>query len=179
MNYLLGGLFGYPEEPKQSSEIIFDPLDTVSPLEALQAVAHTIQDILVVLPGDFPFRELDVSLDLKHHTFCRCTVGGKCAQSREGTRAIEFRSGAGQMHQSIEDKIRGLVLPLVLGVHDLMGDEETYGVSTLSVDLFLWVDTTVDEALHYSIDIIDEMLMVQHDVVSKGPEGNDLVDLTL
>ena len=47
-----------------------------------------------------------------------------------------------------------------------MSDEETYSVSTFSIDLFLWVDTTVDEALHYSIDIIDEMLMVQHDVVS-------------
>jgi hypothetical protein len=69
------------------------------------------------------------------------------------------------MHQRIEDIIRGLVLPLVLGVHDLMRDEETYGVGTLSVDLFLRVDTTIDEALHYSIDVIYEMLMVEHDVV--------------
>ena len=69
------------------------------------------------------------------------------------------------MHQSIEDIIGGLVLTLILGVHDLMGDQETYGVSTLSVDLFLWVDTTVDEALNYSIDVIDKMLMIKHDVV--------------
>ena len=81
MNYLLGGLLGYPEEPKQSSEVVFDPLDSVSPGEALQAIAHTIQDVLVVLPGYLPLREFDVSLDLEHHTFCRRTVGGKCAQS--------------------------------------------------------------------------------------------------
>jgi len=81
LNYLLGGLLGYSEEPKQSSEVVFDPLDMMSPLEALQAIAHAIQDILVVLPRDLPFRELDVSLDLEHHTLCRCTIGGKCAQS--------------------------------------------------------------------------------------------------
>ena len=83
------------------------------------------------------------------------------------------------MHQGIEDIIRGLVLPLVLGVNDLMRDQETYGVGTLSVDLFLWEDATIDEALHYSIDVIDEVLMVEHDVVPHSPEGNDLVDLTL
>ncbi len=69
LDYLLGGLLGYPEEPKQSSEVIFDPLDAVPPFEVLQAIAHAIQDILIVLPGDLPLREFDVSLDLKHHTF--------------------------------------------------------------------------------------------------------------
>lgn len=179
LNYLLGGLLGYPEEPKQPSEVIFDPLNSVSPREALQTIAHAIQDILVVLPGDLPLREFDVSLDLEHYTFCRRTIGGKCAQSRESTCANEFRGGARQMHQSVEDIIRGLVLSLVLGIHDLMRDEETYGVGTLSVDLFLRVDTTIDEALHYSIDVINEVLMVEHDVVSQCPEGNNLVDLTL
>ena len=81
LNYLLGGLFGYLEEPKQSGEVFFDPFDMMSLLEVFQAIAHSIQDILVVLPGDLTFREFDVSLDLEHHTFCRCTVGGKCAQS--------------------------------------------------------------------------------------------------
>ena len=69
LDYLLGGLLCYPEEPKQSSEVIFDPLDVVPPLEVIQAIAHAIQDILIVLPGDLTLREFDVSLDLQHHTF--------------------------------------------------------------------------------------------------------------
>jgi hypothetical protein len=64
------------------------------------------------------------------------------------------------MHQSIEHIVGGQFNALFLSVHDLMGDQETYGVGTLSVDLFLRVDTPVDEALHYSVNVVDEVLIV-------------------
>ena len=41
-----------------------------------------------------------------------------------------------------------------------MSDQETYGVGTLGIDLLLWVDTPIDEALHYPVDVIDEVLMI-------------------
>jgi hypothetical protein len=64
------------------------------------------------------------------------------------------------MHQSVEHIVGGLIHALFFGVHDLMRDQETYGVGTLSVDLFLWVDAPVDEALHYTVDVVYEVLMI-------------------
>lgn len=47
-----------------------------------------------------------------------------------------------------------------------MSDQERNGVCTLGVDLFLRVDASIHECLHNSIDVIDEVLVIEHYVVS-------------
>jgi hypothetical protein len=83
------------------------------------------------------------------------------------------------MHQSIENIIGRRPFNLIFRVDNLVSDQEADGIGTLSIDLLLRVDTSNHESLHYPIYIGDQVLMIEHYIITQSPEGNYLIDLTL